>query len=98
MRLKSRSTKYSYTLTLATIGQTLTQLRIRKGYIKRLDFTTDYDLPHIQYWRMEKGTANLTFKSLDKVLRIHNMTIEQLFLVLVTEKKPMKTGKVKVQA
>jgi hypothetical protein len=34
---------------------------------------------------MEKGTANLTFKSLDKVLRIHGMTIEQLFITLVSE-------------
>jgi hypothetical protein len=87
MKQKVRPPKYSYTITLATIGDKLTELRVSKGYSTRLDFTTDHDLPHIQYWRMEKGTANLTFKSLDKVLKIHGLTIEQLFLSLMNEKR-----------
>jgi hypothetical protein len=70
----------SYISTLEMIGKKLTELRLQKGFKNQLDFTSQYDLPHIQYWRMERGAANLTLKSLHRVLSIHGLTIEELFL------------------
>jgi hypothetical protein len=71
--------KSPYEATLEAIGNSLTELRKKKGYDSQLQFAIDHGLSHIQYWRMERGVANLTFKSLDRVLAIHGLTIEQLF-------------------
>lgn len=77
--------------TLKIIGRRVTELRLAKGYPSRLEFANDHDLAHIQYWRIEKGLANLTFKSLAKVLAIHNMTIEDLFCEMLSKKSKQKT-------
>jgi hypothetical protein len=63
---------------LLAIGKKLTELRLAKGYPRISDFTSAYDLPRIHYWRMEKGQANLTLKSLHKILLIHDLTIPDL--------------------
>ena len=62
---------------LETIGKKLLELRIEKGYTSHADFASDNQLPRIQYWRMEKGRANITLKSLGKVLEIHGLTLEE---------------------
>lgn len=72
---------------LEVIGKKLIELRIRKGYTSHVTFAEDFDLPRVQYWRMEKGKANFTFKSLRKVLNIHNVTFEQLFAEVAKESK-----------
>ena len=61
------------------IGVELSNLRKKKGYSTVKDFALKYRLPEIQYWRMEKGKANLTLKSLTKVLAIHKITVEDFF-------------------
>jgi hypothetical protein len=76
--------------TLETVGKKLLELRIKKGYTSHVDFAADHDLPRIQYWRMEKGRANVTLKSLDKILAIHNLSIQDLFKEIVEEKKKHK--------
>jgi transcriptional regulator with XRE-family HTH domain len=68
-----------YKKTLVTIGEKLTELRIKKGYKTRMDFVLDHDLSHIQYWRIEKGATNVTLKSLDRVLEIHGISIIDFF-------------------
>jgi transcriptional regulator with XRE-family HTH domain len=73
--------------TLELIGKKLLELRIKKGYTSHADFAADFDLPRIQYWRMEKGRANFTFKSLHKVVAIHGLTIEELFYQISKEQK-----------
>jgi transcriptional regulator with XRE-family HTH domain len=65
--------------TLELIGQKLGKLRQKKGYVSIKDFARDHKLPQIQYWRIEKGKANLTVKSLVKVLAIHHLSIEEFF-------------------
>jgi hypothetical protein len=82
-----------HTITLIMIGRKLTELRIKKGYKNRTDFILNYELSHIQYWRMEKGLANLTFKSLDKILEIHGLTIESFFEVMLAERKRNPGGR-----
>lgn len=64
---------------LQQIGYKLKDLRQKKGYESIKDFAHDYDLPMIQYWRIEKGKANITLKSLDKLLTIHSVTMEDFF-------------------
>jgi hypothetical protein len=87
---------------LKRIGLKLSALRAKKGYSTIKEFTTDYRLPLIQYWRIEKGKANFTLKTLLKVLSIHKINLEDFFclskglsapatgMVEVNRKKPLK--------
>jgi transcriptional regulator with XRE-family HTH domain len=72
---------------LVRIGARLTELRKQKGYSSHEDFAYDYDLPRVQYWRMEKGKANITLKSLHRILSIHKVTVEDFFCQLQKELK-----------
>lgn len=72
---------------LVVVGVTLAELREKKGYSTIKEFTRKYDLPEIQYWRMEKGKANITFKSLCKILAIHNLTLHEFFSLIAEEKE-----------
>ena len=73
--------------TLERIGVKLTDLRKQKGYSSHEDFAYDYDLPRVQYWRIEKGKANLTIRSLNRLLAIHKLTVEEFFCILSKESK-----------
>jgi hypothetical protein len=64
---------------LTRIGAGLSHLRINKGYASITDFANEYNLPLIQYWRIEKGKANITIKSLVKLLAIHQLAIDDFF-------------------
>jgi hypothetical protein len=74
----------SFENALSDIGYRLEILRIKKGFPTSKDFAEHYDLPMIQYWRMEKGKANITLKSLLKILAIHKITLEDFFCLSVT--------------
>jgi hypothetical protein len=52
------------------IDSKLTELRKKKRYTNHEDFVLDHDILRIQYWRIAKGRANLTIKSLLKLLTI----------------------------
>jgi transcriptional regulator with XRE-family HTH domain len=65
--------------TLNLIGTQLVLLRKKKGYKSHETFCYDFDLPRMQYWRMENGKTNVTLKSLHRVLDIHNMPVEDFF-------------------
>ena len=67
---------------LKRIGVGLCTLRINHGYLSIKDFALDHDLPLIQYWRIEKGKANFTIKSLMKLLAIHQIKIDEFFCLL----------------
>ena len=67
--------------TLALIGKKIKSLRIKAGYKSYEVFAYENDLSRIQYWKMEKG-VNCTFKSLQKVLDIHEMNIQEFFCTL----------------
>lgn len=64
---------------LERIGSGLSLLREKKGFVNISDFANAYNLPVIQYWRIEKGKANITIRSLIKVLIIHQLTVEEFF-------------------
>lgn len=71
---------------LVEIGAHLARLREKKGFSTIREFTQKYDLPEIQYWRMEKGKANITLKSLMKILSIHKLTLEDFFCEITSQR------------
>lgn len=75
---------------LERIGAKLTALRKKKGYTSHEDFAYDFDLPRVQYWRIEKGKANITLKSLHRLLMIHNLSVEEFFYMLYKDQRDMK--------
>lgn len=70
---------------LAEIGVQLAEMREKKGYSTIKEFATAHDLPEIQYWRIEKGKANITIKSLAKILAIHKVSIQDFFCLIPVE-------------
>lgn len=72
--------------TLVGVGGGLQELRIKKGFSTAKSFTEKYNLPEIQYWRMENGKANITLKSLMKILQIHDVTLQDFFCMIVDQK------------
>ena len=78
--LMTRSTgDRSFQNILAAVGDRLAELRIKKGFSTIKEFTEHYDLPEIQYWRIEKGKANITLKSLSRILDIHRLRVHDFF-------------------
>lgn len=78
-----KSTK-SFNRVLTVVGLRLAELREKKGYSTLKEFAEAYGLPQIQYWRMEKGKANITLKSLARILSVHNISLQDFFC-MVTE-------------
>lgn len=70
---------------IALVGAKIKALRIEAGYKSYEVFAWENDLSRIQYWKMEKG-VNCTLKSLNKVLQIHNITIQDFFCSLETSR------------
>ncbi|KAA9331157.1 helix-turn-helix domain-containing protein [Adhaeribacter soli] len=66
-------------VTLKAIGRKLKELRIQKGYSSYEAFAVAHDLGRVQYWRLERGEANFTIRTLLNVLEIHNMTLKDFF-------------------
>ncbi len=71
---------------LLDIGHGLAMLRVKRGYATIKAFAERYDLPEIQYWRMEKGKANVTLRSLSRILRIHRITVHEFFCLMQNHK------------
>jgi transcriptional regulator with XRE-family HTH domain len=68
---------------LKKIGAALSDLRQKKGYNSIKEFAEDHDLSLIQYWRIEKGKANITVKTLTHLLAIHKISINDFFCMMV---------------
>jgi transcriptional regulator with XRE-family HTH domain len=64
---------------LLKIGDRVRELRKAKGYTSYESFAFDHDIPRMQYWRLEKGKSNVTIRSLEKILKIHNMSFKDFF-------------------
>ena len=64
------------------IGHAIRQLRIDAGYESSSEFAQKHNLPQIQDWRIENGKANLTLKSLVKILKIHKLDFFNFFASL----------------
>lgn len=64
---------------LKEIGARVKKLRLKNGYSSHESFAISNDLSRMQYWRIEKGIANVTIKSLLRILAIHKITLEDFF-------------------
>ena len=76
--MKKQNKEIQFEELLPKIGMKLKQMRINKGYTSYEMFAWENKLSRIQYWKMERGT-NCTLKSLNRVLEIHHLTIDQFF-------------------
>jgi transcriptional regulator with XRE-family HTH domain len=74
--------KKAFNKILQVVGERLAELREKKGYPTIKEFAFKYNLPEIQYWRIEKGKTNLTLKSLVKILDIHNLSVQDFFCLI----------------
>ncbi len=64
---------------LKEIGARVKKLKIKGGYSSHESFAVNNDLSRMQYWRIEKGIANITIKSLLRILAIHKISLEDFF-------------------
>ena len=60
------------------IAEKLKQLRLDAGYTSAENFAFDNEINRVQYWRVENG-ANITLKTLLKILDIHKITLQDFF-------------------
>jgi transcriptional regulator with XRE-family HTH domain len=79
-------TEKGFRNTLVNVGNHLAELRRKKGFDTIKEFAGKYDLPEVQYWRIEKGKANVTLRSLTKILAIHRVSLQDFFCLLSNEK------------
>ncbi len=79
-------TEKAFNNTLVMVGSHLAELRLKKGFTTIKEFAERYDLPEIQYWRIERGKANVTLKSLTRILNIHRISLQDFFCLLSDEK------------
>jgi transcriptional regulator with XRE-family HTH domain len=67
---------------LVVIGTRLQKLRTEMGFATAKAFAEKYDLPEIQYWRLENGKTNMTLKSLCRIFNIHNISLQKFFTLV----------------
>ena len=80
--MKKMNTEKALDMVLQRVGDNLMNLRIQKGYTSLRAFANRFDLPEIQYWRMENGKTNITLRSLTKVLQIHKLSLQDFFCMV----------------
>ncbi len=64
---------------LIKIGERLQKLRVINGFGSYEDFAIKNNLSRMQYWRIEKGKTNITFRSLIVILKIHKVSLKDFF-------------------
>jgi transcriptional regulator with XRE-family HTH domain len=71
---------------LEDIGKRLIMLRIKKGFTSYEHFAIEHDLSRMYYWKIEKGKANITIRTLLHILSLHDCTIEDFFALKIDNK------------
>jgi len=61
------------------LGKRMRELRIKKGYNSFEAFAYDNDLPRVLYGNYEKGTGNITYKNLLKVIKALDVSFKEFF-------------------
>ncbi len=70
-------------LVIEQIGSRLKHLREQKGFTSYERFAIEYDISRMHYWQIEKGKANITIRTLEKLLEIHEISIEKFFEIKI---------------
>ncbi|MEX0362233.1 MAG: helix-turn-helix domain-containing protein [Allomuricauda sp.] len=60
------------------IATKVKELRIKNGYTSYETFAIENGLPRKNYWRIEKG-ENFTINTLIRILKIHDVSLEDFF-------------------
>ena len=68
------------------VSEKLKTMRKEKGYSSYETFALDHGLDRKQYWRVEKG-ANITLKTLIKILEVHKTDLPAFFKEISKEPK-----------
>jgi len=68
---------------LKDIGLRLKKLREDSGCGSYEKFAFDNDLSRMHYWQIEKGKINITIKTLNKILKVHNIELEDLLKIKI---------------
>lgn len=63
---------------LKQMGNRIRNLRIDAGFTSQETFAYEANIPRAQYGRYEAGT-NITFLSLNKILKFHKLSLEAFF-------------------
>lgn len=63
---------------LFSLGSTLRQLRVKKGFKSAELFSYENDLNRTAYWRWENG-ENITMKNFLKLCNIHQLSPKEIF-------------------
>jgi hypothetical protein len=71
----------------ARVARMFKDLRKQKGHPSYESFAFVHDLPRAQYWRVEDGKYNLTFRTISKLLAIHKLTVDDFASLLSTGQK-----------
>jgi transcriptional regulator with XRE-family HTH domain len=72
---------------LTEIGLRLKMLRKQKGFTSYEHFAIEHDLSRMHYWKIEKGKANITIRTLVHLLKLHNCSIEDFFGLDIKDEK-----------
>ena len=70
---------------LIEIGSRFEQLRKEKGFTSYEHFANEYNLSRMHYWKIEKGKANITIRTLTHILSFHSYSIEDFFKIKINE-------------
>lgn len=81
--------------TMFSIGSTLRQLRMKKGYKSAELFSYENDLNRTAYWRWENG-ENITMKNFLRLCKIHNVTPKTIFEIIESKKYHSHESKILV--
>lgn len=60
---------------LKQLGKLLKRLREEKGFKSQKAFCEKYNLPPIQYWRIESGKANVRYSTLMILAKVHKISV-----------------------
>ena len=63
---------------LKKLGARIKALRLKAGYTSQEVFAYECKIPRIQYSKYERG-SNLTFLSLEKIVRFHKISWKDFF-------------------
>lgn len=68
---------------LKEIGLRIRKLREESGYGSYEKFAFDNDISRMHYWQIEKGKVNITMKTLNKILNVYNIELEDFLKIKV---------------
>jgi hypothetical protein len=67
----------------AKAGKAIRFLRILWGFESYETFAFTFEFPRAQYWRVETGRFNITLKTLEKLLNIFGLKVDEFLILMI---------------